>query len=121
MDAKTAKGVTTTDVPTLKKLWDKKEQDKKVKEEEQKKKLPKGVGLARKMKALKILKEVGLSKKAEVPKEIYDALKVAEDALKALWTVLGASGDPMTSVEQQREIEQLLQKFSQWHTEFTGN
>lgn len=61
-----------------------------------------------------------LKNTAQVSKDLYMKLKSAEDALRALWSALSAGGDPMASVEQQREIEGLLQKMQAWHKELTG-
>ena len=143
MSDKTAKGVDTKDMSTLKKdkTWlyvtDKdstenlKKKEKKEKLENVKKKdeaedkrllplLKKNLPKAKKLKALNILKKAGFGIKAEVDKDVYMKLQAAEAALKALWSALAEKGDPLTSVEQQRDIEGLLQKISEWHKSFTS-
>jgi len=140
MSDKTAKGVDTKDMNTLKKVKEEKEKDldekfkqtvmkemekpsfdiPKNKEPKNKRDVGFGWSKEKKSTALAILKKAGFGKKAEVDKDVYMKLQAAEAALKALWSALAEKGDPLTSVEQQREIEGLLQKISEWHTSFTS-
>lgn len=124
MDSKTAKGVTTTDLTTLKKLWDKEEKDNAQKKEEQKKKLPKGVGIANKRKALNILKNAGFESKAQesnlptLNADIVKQLTAVEATIKAFYQALETVPDELAAREWQREIEEFLTKIQDWKSNF---
>jgi len=127
-DKKLAKGVDTKDMSILKNLKEDKEKELKKKQEENKKKPPKGVGLASKAKklaALKILRDAGLIKTAEnlatLNSQVVEHLKGAETALQALHhSIDSANVDDMKSVDWQHEIEDLLQIIQKWKSEFPG-
>jgi hypothetical protein len=133
MSDKTAKGVDTKDINTLKnvekdELKTRTEKYEKALEEADnkptfdiKKKLPKSASLAKKLNALKILKAAGFGKTAtDLPaaiKKAGDSVLMTEATLKELHSVLAASNvDDQDVIDMQRTIEELLVAIEQWKT-----